>query len=190
MWKRGKNMPKIKIKDAARTAEQGYAEVKGLIFDQVHKFRRRFGGDLDDLIGEAHVAFVQGHAAYYGGRANSPHYDTEIRRWVWYELFDAMRTRVDRKRRVKFTSTTDNEDSFVAVQGTFDTDAFMRRFGDDAQVVVRTALQPPPEVATVVAGKGGTPRNFRSTLRTYLKEEVGWPTDRINEAFAEVMEAL
>ena len=81
----------------------GYALVKNLIFDQVHKFRGRFGGEFDDLVGEAHVAFMKGHTQVLTGATatglpiTAP-YATEIRRWVWYELFDAMRTRVRRQK--------------------------------------------------------------------------------------------
>ncbi len=172
------------------TAEEGYALTKNLIFDQVHKFCRRFGGDVDDLVGEAHVAFMVGHRAYVEGRGNSEIYSIEIRRCVWYKLFDKMRVRLERKRRVKFTSTNDQEDAFAEpAKSAFNTTEFMGTLTPDARITTALVLDPPPEVVRVAEAKGGTPRNYKSTVRTHL-QAAGWDTDRINAAFEEIAEAL
>lgn len=175
------------------TVEEGYDLVKGLIFDQVYKFCNRYGGDMDELVGEAHVAFMKGHKDITRRKGDGRYgaYITEIRRWVWFELFDAMRVRLERERNVTFTSTTDTEDTYVEPSApTFDRDGFMHVLSEDGQLVAELVLNPPEAVETVAMAKGGTPRNYKSTVRAYLKNDVGWAADRINEAFAEIMGAL
>lgn len=173
------------------TVEEGYAAVKNLIFDQVHKFRRRYGGDPDDLVGEANVAFVKGHAALAAKATPAEAYPMEIRRWVWYSLFDAMRVRLERKRKVQFSSTTDQEDVYAEQpKAVFDREEFVGGLTEDGRVAAELVLSPPEAVERVAMAKGGTPRNYKSTVRTYLRTESGWSTDRVNAAFEEIMGAL
>jgi len=135
------------------------------------------------------VAFMRGHAASLEDAVTAEAYPTEIRRWVWYRLFDAMRVRLERKRNVKFTSTADQEDVYTARTTGFDTDDFMSRLTPDAQIAAGLVLTPPPAIEKEASGKGGSPRNYKSTVRTYLRVQ-GWRNDRINEAFEEIAEAL
>lgn len=178
--------------DTPADAEAGYAEVHDLIFDQVYKFRRRFGGDFDDLLGEAHVAFMKGHNQYMGGTTPTGQpiahsYATEIRRWVWYELFDAMRTRVARNARTPIVSLGEHDPAGPAAA--WDAADWAAELGQDARYAVGLVLDPPEEVAATAAAKGGAPRNYRSTVRAYLRAE-GWPPARINDAFEEIRLAL
>lgn len=174
------------------TADQGYAMVRDLIFDQVYKFQRRYGGDRDDLAGEAHVAFMKGHQQYMRGTTPSGDaiehsYAVEIRRWVWFEMFDAMRLRVDRKSRAKMMPLGDYDAPSPELD--FNVMDFVEDLSADARVAARMVLGPPAEVAATAAAKGGTPRNFRSTVRAYLAD-WGWKPARINAAFDEITEAL
>lgn len=172
------------------TPEEGYASVRDLIFDQVYKFHRRYGGDVDDLTGDAHVAFMRGHAASLKANVTAEQYPTEIRRWVWYRgMFDAMRVRLERKRNVKFSSTADQEDTYIAHTRTFSTDDFMDRLTPDGRIAASLVLTPPPEIEKCAAGKGGSPRNYKSTVRSYLRT-MGWQNERINEAFEAIAGAL
>ncbi len=170
------------------TVEEGYDAVKNLIFDQVHKFRRKYGGDVDELVGEANIAFVRGHRSILEKGAKDG-YAVEIRRWVWWDLFDAMRVRLERQRRVKFTSTDDTGDVYaVPTGGTWNREDFVCGLSEDGRYAVALALNPPAAIEKVAQEKGGTPRNYKSTVRQYLKD-TGWSTDRINAAFEEIVTA-
>lgn len=174
------------------TAEEGYEMVSGLIFDQVHKFRRRYGGNMEDLVSEAYVAFMKGHHQYIGGTTpGGKHithgYDTEIRRWVWFELFDAMRSRFAQKNQMELV-TTDTYEPADPVKG-FMAGNFVSDLTPDGRTVAELVLNPPEDLMATITAKGGTPRNYRSTIRTHLTE-CGWQAGRINNAFAEITAAL
>lgn len=176
---------------APATAEEGYALVQQLIYHQVNKFQRRYGGDREELEGEAHIAFMKGHNYYTKGTRldGTPlkhDYATEIRRWVWFELFDKMRVRLRRQQSAPMVHLGDVEPACRVDSGP---SRLVFELGDDARMVAELVLNPPAEVDRVYQAKGGTPRNFRSTVRTYLKV-CGWDTARINDAFEEIMEAL
>lgn len=171
----------------------GYKLVKNLIFDQVHKFRHRFGGEFDELVGEAHVAFVKSHNQFLTGKTvtglpfQAP-YATVIRRCVWYNLFDTMRTRVRRQKAAPMVSIEDGQDFHTPDNG-LNVSTWVEELGTDARYAVTLVLEPPAAVEETIQAKGGEPRNYRSTVRTYLAAE-GWSTARINAAFEEIRKAL
>jgi hypothetical protein len=177
--------------DRPATADEGYALVRDLIFHQVYKFRRRYGGEVDELMGEANLAFVRGHAQFQGGRRRNGQpisipYSIHIRYCIWFELFDAMRARLARKAKTRFVSL---ESCDPAARTDFDMMGFVDGLSADARYATQLVLDPPTSIATTAEAKGGEPRNYRSTVRTHLKHE-GWETKRINAAFAEIQETL
>lgn len=172
---------------------EAYELVRGLIFDQVNKFQNRYGGDIDDLVGEAHLAFVQGHQEFITGKTltgrdiKAP-FATSIRRWVWYELFDAMRTRVRRSKIVQMTPIEEGQD-FEAPAPGFKVAALAEGLSEDARYVMSLVLDPPPQIEKTAEAKGGEPRNYRSTVKQFLTAEK-WRSARIDAAFDEVKKAL
>jgi len=175
-------------------ADEGYRMVHDLIFDQIHKFRRRYGGDFDELTGQALVAFMRGHHQFMRGTTPTGHaikhdYPTEIRRWVWYTMFDDMRTRLSRAAKVRVDVVGDDLNP-PAPQYRFRVDEFTEALSDDARYAVGLVLDTPEDIAEVAMAKGGAPRNFRSTVRAHLATDLGWAPGRISAAFAEITEAL
>jgi hypothetical protein len=168
-----------------------YELVKNLVFDQVHKFHRMYGGDKDELAGTAGVAFVRGHAQFVTGHTKSGRpikeaYATKIRMAVWYTMFDVMRARIAKN---DATEAIVDRDFACEVPAIFDREDFEDGMGEDARRVVGLLLDPPSEVERVSEAKGGDPRNLRSTVRQYLVKE-SWSTDRINAAFNQVRNQL
>ena len=168
---------------------EAFALVEGLLFDQVHKFHLRYGGDRDDLIGEAHEAFMKGHAEFItgktnGGKAIKDPYATSIRRWIWFEMFDRMRSRIKAN-----DATEAIGDRDFALDTTEDFNVNDWGLGEDALRVVKLLLEPPRSIRIPAERKGGSPRNYRSTLREWLTDR-GWTATRINGAFAEIKHAL
>lgn len=185
------------VRETPATVEAAYTAVSDLIFHQVYKFKRTYGGDIEDLMGEAHVAFMRGHRACEKGENTDPVYSTEIRRWVWYLLFDALRVRLERKRKVKFSTTEGKEEVFAEPEvSTFDRDGFMATLSEDARYAAGLVLNTPPALDKVARGKGGSARNYKSTVREYLKApqlcppRLGWKQERVIAAFNEITEVL
>lgn len=173
------------------SVEDGYEMVRDLIFYNVHKFTRMYGVEFDELIGDANELFVRGHQQYENGVTNTgvvitQSYQTKIRQWVWFGLFDIMRSRLVHESREKLVPL---EDYDAPATDRFDANEFVDELSPDARLVADLVLNPPEAMLNVINGKGGTPRNYRSTVRTHLKR-LGWSNDRINDAFEEITECL
>ncbi len=180
--------------DAPIDAGTGYELVKGLIFDQVYKFRRRYGGDVEELTSEAHLAFMKGHTQFVtgtrpNGKPLDAPYATEIRRWVWFELFDAMRARIQQEQRATVVPYDDSL-AFPDRLPDFDIITWTDGMSDDARRAVALVLDPPEPIEEEAQAKGGSPRNYRSTVRAYLRGAEEWTVRRVNDAFAEIRRAL
>lgn len=174
---------------APATIDEGYETVKNLIYHQVHKFFERYGGDFDELLAEANLAFVQGHRQFIEDAAASKPtgtYHSTIRNWVWYEMFEQMRTRLRRGSIVQISEFFDD----TTKTNPWDTGIFVAELSNDARYAVMLVLDPPEEIKRVAEAKGGEPRNYRSTVRVHLEEDLGWKEGRIAAAFMEIREAL
>jgi len=178
------------------TAEQGYELVEGLIKHQVHKFCTRYGlgHRFDDQLSEAHEHFMNGHAHYMTGKRKNgtpleTTYDQEIRRWVWWGMFDTMRKNLNRNKSAAMEPI--GERDFTTARKT-ETDAleFRESLGSDASYVAQLAMNPPASLAAEIEAKGGEARNTRSSIRKYLKRVAKWSTSRINTAFEEIAENI
>lgn len=185
----------MRVGEAPADAGAGYNLVKNLIFSQVHKFVNRYGGDFDDLVGDANMAFMKGHAQFTAGVTSTGlpiegTYAAEIRRWVWFELFDAMRIRLSRQHAAPMVEIAEGEDFADTRPAEFSLEDFTDGMSEDACLVAGLAINPPPAVEVAANEKGGNPRNIRSTIREYLRNECGWGAERIGAAFDEIRKAL
>jgi len=177
--------------DVPADVNTAYGLVKNLVFDQVHRFHRRYGGEFDELVSQANTAFVRGHTEFVSGKTNggSPirqPYAAKIRLWVWYSLFDAMRARIAKN---DATESIGERDFELMQPEIFDFEEFTACLGDDATEVVRLLADMPRGIIAPAMRKGNTPRNYRSALREYLTDR-GWTAQRISEAFAEIKATL
>jgi len=174
------------------TIDERYEEVRALIYSQVNKFARQYGGDVDDLEGEAHGPFMQGDPRYATGKTATGKpieqpYHVVIKNHVWYGLFDAMRTRVRRHNMAAMQQA--GETDVTLADREFNTNIMAIDSSDDARLVLGLVLDPPAELHREAQAKGGEPRNVRSTVRAYLTRQ-GWTPERINATFEEIRKEL
>lgn len=172
-------------------AGESFVDILGLVRHTVRQFALRHGGDPEELFGEAQIAYLKGYQAMQRGLNNSPRFEVEIRRWVWFELFDAHRTRTQfRCQNPVVIKATEWPERIPDADGnSTELRERMEGLGEDAGVVVGLVIDTPEHLAAVARKKGGTPRNFRSTIRAYLRD-LGWGAERITEAFEEIAIAL
>jgi hypothetical protein len=171
-------------------AGQCYADVYELITETVRRFVRKHGGNYDDLLADASTAFMLGHRAFLEGRANTPHYEVEIKRWVWYELFDAYRVRTQHRRQSKTVIKNEEFPELLTQRrGDFSLVEFFDELSEDARVAARLVLDTPAELCAAARARGGTDRNLRCLLRQHL-HAAGWTAARVSEAFEEIGRAL
>lgn len=173
--------------------EQRYESVKALIYKQVYKFAAQYGGDVDDLAGEAHIHFMEGDMRFTDGQTATgldieQPYHIVIKNHVWYGLFDTMRTRV-RRQGIAAMQHAGEHDIDLADRAGLDVEVLRIDSGDDVKTVLDLVFDPPAAVAKESQAKGGTPRNIRSTIRTYLTKR-GWTPERINSSFDAIQKEL
>lgn len=178
---------------AAASIDSRYEEVRALIFKQVYRFASQYGGDVDDLAGEAHIHFMRGDQQFEKGetatgRPIEQPYHVVIKNHVWYGLFDTMRTRARRHSKAAMVQAGET-DVTIADTNTFDSRVLAIDSSDDARTVLGLVLEPPTELQREAQAKGGEPRNVRSSVRNYLRGK-GWAAARINTAFEEIRREL
>lgn len=182
-------------------AAETHADFKPIIDKTVAAFcRRHCVTDMEEAESEASIYFMKAFRRWYEG--TSPYYDfaTAVRQTVWHGLFDQHRTDTHFKHKRQpvivhpDSQTGDAEDaagcaSLLADRPQFPAFEFLDSLSEDARVWAGLSLDTPAEIAAVAEAKGSTPRNFRSSIRDYLRG-LGWTVARINESFAEVRAVL
>jgi hypothetical protein len=163
-----------------------YEECRLLICDTVHKFIRRYGGEYDELFANANTLYMQARQNYASDRGTK--FSTWLRYYVWKNLLEELRHNVSRNKRLPRVSVELTTCS-VKAPVEYDTEILLKRVSPEAAQVLRLILDAPSEVREAIAAKGDQPRNWRSMLRSTLKD-LGWTLDQIEDSFAEIWRAL
>lgn len=161
-----------------------YRDVEKLLWKMVHDFRRRNGGDLDELYSVACEAYCIAYQSY------DPSKGASFSTWVCWQVLGWLRTAARKERYHSIEkSAGDNTYEWEDTMHVFDSDMIAESLSTDAAYVFRLATKPPTELASAAAAKGGSGVNWRTTLRSYLKN-LGWAKNRIVESFDEIAVAL
>lgn len=174
------------------TMTETYEDVKENVDNAVRRFYRRYRStvpwlDPQELQSQARELFVTAFRTYQPGRTLFP-------QWVEYRVFkgllEDMRKHVFRHNRLP--RLHGEQSSFIAEQPSrpaFLPD-FLEGLSNDAQLVVKLALDPPPDVklATLERGKDND-KNLRKALWEFLGD-LGWAAKRVTESFEEIKRAL
>lgn len=156
-----------------------YEESEEQIHATVRRFVRRHGtsgGSFEDLLADAQYWFMEAYGRWDPeGRRT---WTQELHYWLWFGMID------DARARLRMNYGISNE-PHAPPPGLADDYAL----GYDADYVVALVLDPPLDLGQAVQAKGGQSRNWRSSLRAYLRQQ-GWSSDRVNAAFKEIQEAL
>lgn len=148
--------------------EEEYERAKGQIHRQVRKFarfaRHEPGVDRGDLMGLAHVAFVEAFLTYNRRKAT-------FSRWLSVRLHRALAAELrDRVRRRGYARTTTGDMGWVPARE----DAAM---SEDAHALASVAL--------IAAGQGLSPGKCRRAARLVLLT-MGWDGARVERAASEI----
>lgn len=158
---------------ATTAVNETFAGVRNQFYATVYRFWEAKGGDLDDLMSEAHGLYMDALDDYDHERGN---FDS----WVCYKvhkgLLEGWRKRCVRRRAlprcvVDFESMEETPDPW-------------RDLSDDARAVVEAVL-----TGKVDAPKSSSRYVWRQALLDVMVE-AGWTVGQVARAFAEVREAL
>ena len=169
------------------TKTQTYEDVQKLIYKMCHLFRRRHGGEFEELVAEANVAFCK---AYEHWRANGGAcFSTYLATAIYRRLLDKKRTA---RRRAHVWKEGQWYDFQVPAPagGWQRLSALVEGLSEDAKTIVQLVLDTPAELLSEVKSRGGKSCNWRTSILDHLADDAGWKQNRVSRAFQEVRAAL
>ena len=175
--------------------EETYDDVRLWIFDIVHQYAKRYGGDFHELIGEANYLFVVNLPEFDPAKGSLTNF---LRLKIWYGLQDTDKRgkrHKDWKQELSIEDFPNEEWMLKYVKPCFSHRAleFMldlfSTIGEDGRQVVSSLLYPDEKLAKILLSKNGW-RIERRALRDYLSKYHKWDEDRIDDAFWSITQAL
>jgi DNA-directed RNA polymerase specialized sigma24 family protein len=171
--------------------DDNYRDCKAILYHTVIRFKRRYGGDLDDLVSEANEAFLR--ACYSWREEGGASLKTWVRSKVWHALLKARRKQARRHRLLPTVGAAERLLAGLPQPRAFDLPGLLRELSEGAAEAARLAVEPPLDVLLAARRHGRGKRLHagarRQAVREYLAE-LGWSVRRINAAFREIREAL
>lgn len=176
------------LTERERTAlEWTYLDSRQIIDQVVGRFVRNWGGDFEELRAEANTIFVAAWRNWGGEEKHGTPWPTFLKFWVYMVLMDQMRANLRRKKAMNPVGGDAPE--WLSVVHDFEPGYFTDHLSEDAKALIGIVLDMPTEVVRVAENKGGEWRNYRSSIRAYVKRS-GWAASRVAKAFGELCEAL
>lgn len=164
-----------------------YDDVQNLMFKCCHKFRKSFGGDFDDLLSIANEVYMESYEKFeYGAGATFGSY-----LWtnIWRRLQDNYQYE-QRRKMVPLDAKSASGTSYADLvedrpHREFSLADFADGLSEDAMTVIKLIIETPEDLARMATEKGGTPRNWRSSVREWLAS-AGWGSEKIADSFDEI----
>lgn len=171
-----------------------YHSVKPLIRTIAKRFKLRFGGDLDEIIAEANLIFLEyaplfdKHRMRRDGTSTVP-FAQYIAYFIWKRLEYPYRREARRKKKLKRHKLT--EPMLGVTDQEFDVYEWAKTLSEEAAFVVKAVVEVPIDLrACLLQRRIKEPGYlFRCALREYLRD-LGWSLDEILKSFQEIKESL
>lgn len=164
--------------------EQTYDDVKQMIFQLAHLHQKHWGGEKDDIIGEANLAFVKAYKTF------DPNKGVLFVTYLHKVITNSLRT-YERRRRVQLNIIEKGKERSHRRDG-FDLRGLLEGLSEDAQLLVKVLCLPPPEVRLQAKGRGFGLESHRSMFcaaKDFLRS-LGWGRKRLARVCGEVKAAL
>ena len=169
--------------------EETFADVEKLLYLVVHDFRRRRGPglDIDKLKSDVFWSFMVAYEKY----------EIEKGSFSGYIRFHACKHLLTKARRVMQERNRESEPLNIDPvwipqrqrSWQWDAEVFRSLLSEDVDTVVQLTLDVPRGLKRCINRRGGTPRNWRASLRQYLMGQ-DWEPYRITKAFNEIGDTL
>ena len=160
--------------DLPQLMDGAYHQVEKLLWQIVHKYHRRFGGDLEELMSQAKESFME---AVHSWDPDRGAFTTHVYTRVYYGLRSYARVLY---KQGGFTTDRPTVDPITVVARTsFDWHSFAKELSVEAREVAQVAL----DLSSM--GQPVKPEALASLLT-----EAGWAAAEILKCFRELREAL
>lgn len=179
------------INCAVLPVDEAYTYSERMIFDICIKFQKRHGGEFDEYMSTANLAFFEAWEGYDETKG------TKFQSWlstiIQFRLLDELRAKIKRDARFA-TESTDarikrNPPSYEDVPSSFFHD-FLSELSSDARQVVELLLDLPKDVEEIAAKRGKGVLSLRVAFVGYLRHVTKLPNRRLAEIWEEVASQL
>ena len=171
--------------------EETFEDVEAMIRLVVKRHVAKHGGDLDEAIGDANIAFMLAYCSYQPCKA-------AFTTWVWVKVWGRL---MDVKRKISRRANRGHLPLLLEDWGNmpdpkqddpypFDSESITERLGPEGRALVRLVLNAPGELREVMANAVNDAVPARRALRRYLRRYMGWTMTDVREGFADVCETL
>jgi hypothetical protein len=157
-----------------------YEEHQKLLFHICHNFRKKYGGDFDELMGQANLAFME---AYNSFDRKKGEFSKRLAVMVWAALFEPMRKEARRNSMLGKVETP--LELFGMDYPHFGQD----ELSEDARAVWNLVTSMPETLRQDARKCGGIEKAGKRCIYDYFRG-MDWPRDRIRNTFQEIREAL
>lgn len=162
------------------TKNERYQSVRRMVYGLVIAHVRRYGGDWQEAVQEAHLAYATAADSYDATRGA---FTSWVHRHVRLRLMTLTRRRLRRRKLgdgVRLPTA-------VTQQDRFDLRRFIGELSEDAATVVRLVAETPGEL---LLGENRSTAAARQSRLAGLLAELGWAGRRVASVFQEIREAL
>lgn len=160
-----------------------YGDVKKLIYKLCWRGVNRFGGEFDEYLSSANLAFCR--AAKPGAwDSRKGHFSTYLWWCVWYAILDVER---DKKRRMDRGPALVADLGGVEDKRRFDFTHFLTMLSEDAALVAELTVEAPGELNRLM--RRGDRQGFCRMLWERLRG-IGWSMARVVDSFDELKGVL
>jgi len=165
--------------------EQTYSDVEKLIKKIVWDFKKRHGGDFQELLGEANLAFVLSYKNWK--RGSSCKFTSYLCRSIKNNL---LRKYQEQRKSVKTNPILNIEKATIDyADGLFD---FLDCFAGDALYIAEIITNPDKLSAVYKEHKEISPYKLkdRYCILRHLNKDLNWSRARINNAFGQIKKII
>jgi len=176
-----------------------YQDVEKLIWSIVHKFQRQYGGELEELFGEAQVIFCElytGNGRPYIRQKNDKAFAASLSYYIKVNLLSMRRTQLMRDSRKPISSVDPQKLQALAVNDEQNTGLvdLMDSLSDDCRDVVQLILSTPGfvwrmEEPLVRTRDPEVEGGLVGLVHEYLRL-MDWSDRKIRRCFNEIRKAL
>jgi hypothetical protein len=170
---------------------ESFVDMQKMIFKIVWGHYRAYGGDLDSLMSEGQLGFLQAHAEHDEKKGALSTYVHQI---VNYRLMDFERQRLQEQNRccvVSLESPGTCEEAYQIAMPEKEPNlaSLLLQVGEDCKNIVHLILHPPHDFCEEM-NEYEKPVDWKNCLQEYLHFRMKWSLRRISTAFDELKEAL
>lgn len=176
-------MKKTTIDLHSEILAETYEDMQGLITKTVWDFWKVYGGDVEDLMAQANLIFIEAVDTYNPSKS-------KLTTWLMFIIRKRLLTYI--KDECKQAHVQINKyiiDTYPAHHKDFSVMEMLDEMKQDALVVLQLFLETPQEIMVDMLNDGKridqAPACMRRRLKNRLRQ-MGWRTKRIKKAFKEI----